>query len=360
MRPTVANKRIASTSPSARLTAARYAPTRRRLLTTSAGSVAGVGLAGLLAACGSSSSEAGGSASSSGASGAWSFTDDRGVTVKLAARPKRVAFLTDTVTAALWAAGLHPVAAFVGNPSIAGSVGLTLSKQGIVQIGGTDFELNLEALVGAEPDLLVDALQPDGTLQTASQNAQVKQVAPIVGINMYKPIEHIVASAENLTKAVGDELADASAKALYQAAAEKLRAAVKGNPGVRVGFVFDISETGLGVMNQKTWPVLQTVAALGVELVSVPQNSDNTYSEGVSWEKVPRIPADLLVWSVNDPLPTNPVWARVPAVAAGQLWKPDLASWYAYSYANFGTLLDGLATHMASARTGVGPTGSLT
>lgn len=359
MRPAIANKRIASTAPSARLTAARHAPTRRRLLTTSAGSVAGVGLAGLLAACGSSS-EASGSGAASGASGAWSFTDDRGVTVKLAARPKRVAFLTDTVTAALWAAGLHPVAAFVGNPSIAGSVGLTLSKQGIVQIGGTDFELNLEALVGAEPDLLVDALQPDGTLQTASQNAQVKQVAPIVGINMYKPIEHIVASAENLTRAVGDELADASAKASYQAAAEKLRAAAKGNPGVRVGFVFDISETELGVMNQKTWPVLQTVAALGVRLVSVPQNSDNTYSEGVSWEKVPRIPADLLVWSVNDPLPTNPVWARVPAVAAGQLWKPDLASWYAYSYANFGTLLDGLATHMASARTGVGPTGSLT
>ena len=333
----------------------RHSPTRRRLLTTSAGSVTGLGLAGLLAACGSSSD-----AGASSASDAWSFTDDRGVTVKLASRPKRIAFLTDTVTATLWAAGLHPVAAFVGNPSIAGSVGLTLSKQGITQIGGSDFELNLEALVGAKPDLLVDALQPDGTLQTASQNAQVKQVAPIVGINMYKPIEHIVTTAENLTKAAGAKLADANAKAAYQAGAEKLRSAAKANPGVRVGFVFDISETELGVMNQKTWPVLQTVAALGVELVAVKQDADNTYSEGVSWEKVPQIPADLLVWSVNDPLPTNPLWARVPAVAAGQSWKPDVASWYAYSYTNFGSLLDGLAEHLATAKTGVGPTGALT
>ena len=176
---------------------------------------------------------------------------------------------------------------------------------------------------------------------------------------LFRSIEHIVSTAENLTKSVGGKLADTGAKATYQAGAEKLRSAAKANPGVRVGFVFDISETELGVMNQKTWPVLQTVAALGVELVSVTQNSDNTYSEGVSWEKAPQIPADLLVWSVNDPLPTNPVWARVPAVAAGQMWKPDLASWYAYSYANFGTLLDGLAEHLAAAKTGVGPTGSL-
>jgi hypothetical protein len=40
----------------------------------------------------------------------------------------------------------------------------------------------------------------------------------------------------------------------------------------------------------------------------------------------------------------------VPAVKAGQLWQPSVGSWYAYSYANFASLLSGLADRIAVAK----------
>ncbi len=72
-------------------------------------------------------------------------------------------------------------------------------------------------------------------------------------------------------------------------------------------------------------------------------------------EKASDLPADLLVWAVSDPLPTGRLWAQVPAVRAGQVWQPELASWYAYSWQNFAALLEGLADHVAGAQAGVGP-----
>lgn len=48
----------------------------------------------------------------------------------------------------------------------------------------------LEALAEARPDLLIDAVQPEGTLHVASQLAEI---APVVGLNLYRPIETIAA-----------------------------------------------------------------------------------------------------------------------------------------------------------------------
>jgi iron complex transport system substrate-binding protein len=329
--------------------------TRRRFLGGLGGVTVAAGLTAGLVGCSSGRSEA--TAAATHGAG-WRFTDDRGATVDLPTRPRRIAFLTDTVTSALWAAGLRPVAAFSSDDVTLRSVGLDLGKEGITQIGSKDFQLNLEALVGTRPDLLIDAIQQDGTLQTAGTNAQVKQIAPIIGVNMYRSVEHIVGQAERLTSSLGEPLTDVSAKATYLAAAARLRAATRANPEIRVGFVFDISPSELGLMNPSTWAVLQTVAALGVRLVPVPASSSDTYSQGISWEKVPEIPADLLVWAVADPLPVNPLWSHVPAVRAGQLWEPDLASWYTYSYANFAGLLSGLAQRISAAKPGIGPIGA--
>ncbi|MFJ9376537.1 ABC transporter substrate-binding protein [Streptomyces sp. NPDC101455] len=323
----------------------RRHPSRRGLL---AGGLGMAALAGLTA-CGSDDSASNGATGSAG----WSFTDDRGKTVRLAERPKRIAFLTDTVGAALWAAGLRPVAASDSGQGIVPAVKPDWS--GVTKIHSADKGVRLEALAQARPDLLVDAVQPDGTLQVASQLPEIGKIAPVVGLSMYRPIETIAATADRLTHSLGTDPADKAAKTGYMRAHIKLKTAIDANPDLRVGFVFGIDKNTVGVMNPKTWAVLKTVNALGMALVPVPGGADNAYSQAVSWENVPSIPADLLVWAVSDPLPDNPLWKRAPAVRAGQLWKPDLASWYAYSWSNFTVLLDELATHVHSARTGVGP-----
>jgi iron complex transport system substrate-binding protein len=331
---------------------------RRRFL----GGLGASATLGALAACGGGHGTAGdrSGASAPASAGPWSFTDDLGKKVTLGHRPRRIATLTDTASAALWAAGLRPVAAFDSGQGITEAVGLDLRKtRGIISVGSKAGELDTEALVSAAPDLLVDAVQADGTLQTVGSNAKIKDLAPVVGINMYKPVEHIVGTADRLTSSLGTDLADASAKRVYDRAAGRLREAAAANPKLRVGFVFDIGGGQLGVMNAHTWAVLQTVHGLGLDLVEVGSGKDDTYSHAVSWENATDIPADLLVWAVADPLPTNPVWKRVPAVKAGQLWKPDIASWYAYSYGNFSALLSGLADRVSGAKAGIGAKGSL-
>ncbi|MER7920820.1 MULTISPECIES: ABC transporter substrate-binding protein [unclassified Streptomyces] len=322
-------------------------PTRRGLLAGGLGAAALLGLS----ACGTGgSAPAGGSGAGSGA---WSFTDDRGRTVRLPRRPKRVAFLTDTVGAALWSAGLHPVAATDSGQGIVPAVEPDWS--GVTRIYSADKGVRLEALAQARPDLLIDAVQPDGSLQVAAQLPEVTKIAPVVGLSAYRSIEQIAGTADRLTQGLGARLTDGDAKTRYQQAGTRLRKAVAANRDLRVAFVFGIDKNTLGVMNPRTWAVLKTVSALGMRLVPVPGGSADTYSQAVSWENVPSIPADLLVWAVSDPLPDNPLWKRTPAVAAGQLFKPELASWYAYSWANFTVLLDGLATRVHSARAGVGP-----
>ncbi|MEW2164831.1 ABC transporter substrate-binding protein [Streptomyces sp. NPDC007084] len=323
-------------------------PTRRGLLAGGLGAAALLGLT----ACGSDSSASSGPSGPSGGD-AWSFTDDRGRTVRLPHRPKRIAFLTDTVGAALWATGLRPVAATDSGQGIVSAVKPDWS--GVTKIYSADKGVRLEALAQARPDLLIDAVQPDGTLQVASELSQVTKIAPVVGLSTYASIEEIAGTADRLTRSLGVRLTDADAKSRYQQASTRLKKAIAANPDLRVGFVFGIDKNTIGVMNPKTWSVLKTARALGMDLVPVPGGADNTYSQAVSWENVPSIPADLLVWAVADPLPDNSVWKRTPAVRAGQLWKPELASWYAYNWENFTVLLDGLATHVRSARAGVGP-----
>jgi iron complex transport system substrate-binding protein len=335
-------------------------PPGRRLLLRGFG--AGAVLAGLgagLAACGadgSGSSAAGDGAT--GSAGPWTYTDDRGTKVTLKKRPTRVALLTDTVTSAMWAAGVRPVAAYSSDKDTEVSVGLSIAKQKIVQLGTTDFQFKLEDLVGARPDLLIDAVQADGTLQAETQTPKVKGLAPVVGLDVYKPVDTIIGNADRLTTALGRPLADTAAKADYQAAAGRIRSAVKSNPGVRVAFVFDLGAAKIGVMNPATWSVLKTLKALGVTLVDVPDTKANTYSYGVSLEKAADVPADVLVWGVPDPLPTNAVWKKVPAVRAGQLWNPDKSYWYSYSWAVYARLFDDLADQLTKARPGTGPKGT--
>ncbi|HET6508081.1 MAG TPA: ABC transporter substrate-binding protein [Baekduia sp.] len=321
--------------------------TRRRFLGTTF--AAGLGLG--LAACGSDDDNKNAGAADPDAP--WTFVDDRHKRVRLDRRPTRVVCLTDTTTAALWAAGLRPVGGADNGTGITTAAHVDFARAR--KISDKDGEIDPEALAALRPDLLIDAVQADGKLQAISTTPKLADLAPAVGLDVYRPVEQIVATADHLTTALGAELADGAAKARYAAAADALRRATRGNPELRVGFVFGMGADGVGVMNPRTWAVLKTVAALGVNLVRVPSGADNLYSRRISWERVGDIPADLLVWAVPDPLPTQRIWKAAPAVAAGQVWKPALPSWYAYTYDNFALLLSGLAEHVATARPGVGP-----
>jgi iron complex transport system substrate-binding protein len=279
--------------------------------------------------------------------GRWSYVDDRGTRVELPRRPRRIAFLADSVGATLWIAGLRPVAASHshGRPDLAAAVGMDLT--GVARLGCGDAERDLALLISTRPELLVDAVQPDGALQTASTSPRLAQVAPIVGVNMHLPAGDVVGQAARLGEALGMTPADASAKVAYERATHALRSAVAANPTPRVGFVSDASTVGLAVMDPDTSPVLQTVRSLGIRLAPIHTFSAN---RTIDWGAAASISADLLVCLGTGPLPTNAPWQQIPAVRAGQVCRPDIASCVAYGYAPTASLLDSLAAQVATAR----------
>lgn len=326
--------------------------TRRGLLGAGVGAAALIGLA----ACGSSETQA----PKADGSGSWSYTDDHGSTVRLNQRPRRVAFLCDTVAAELWAAGVRPVASTFDAGGVLQAVAMT--DRGFRVIGsGIQGELNLEELAAAQPDLLVDALftyTADGktttVLQTVRDQPALTKIAPVVGMNVQRSVEAVIASADRLAGALGAPAsADAAAKARYDRATAAVRAAASGNPGVRVGFVFMTGDTGVDLMSatQNAYPHMQTLRRLGVDLPAVEGDS-----QLYSWETVPDLPVDLVVWadSGHQPPTSNAGWEAMPAVRAGQVWVPHPLSLYSYSWNVFASFFAQLAQHIAAATPGIG------
>lgn len=142
------------------------------------------------------------------------------------------------MSAALWAAGLQPVAASDSGQGIVPAVKPDWS--GVTKIYSADKGVRLEALTQARPDLLIDAVQPDGTLQVASRLAEITETAPVVGLGMCRPIETIAGTADKLIHSLGADLTDIAAKTGYTRASATLKTAVNANPDLSVGFVFGI------------------------------------------------------------------------------------------------------------------------
>lgn len=142
--------------------------TRRQFL-------AGVTAAALLAGCGNDSSTSEGSAGPVG----WSFTDDRGETITLPARPQRIAMQEDAA-GALLPFGIRPIAVF-GNDLITESPQFEgIDITGIEQFGAEYGVIDLERLAALDPDLIVVPLYPDGPggFQDRAQSDLAAQIAP--------------------------------------------------------------------------------------------------------------------------------------------------------------------------------------
>ncbi len=329
--------------------------TRRSLLT--AGGALGIGA--LLTACG------GGGSSSDGASGTdkggpWTFKDDRGQTVKRDRVPKRIVAFTGTA-AALHDFGVECVGVFGptklkdGRPDPQAG---DLDVDKLTILGNAWGEFNIEKYAGLNADLLVTNMYEPDALWYVPDDSKKKilGLAPSVGltaarVSMLEPVKRYAALAESLgadlkAKKVID------AKARFEAAAETLRKAAKGNP-IKV-MAASGSPDLFYVSNPAVNADLMYFRELGVDLV-VPEKLDQGgYFESLSWENADRYRADLIILdsrtSALQPkdLAAKPTWAKLPAVAAGQV-----APWLSeprFSYAGCAPLLENLATAIQKAK----------
>lgn len=341
---------------------ARALPLTRRGLLAAGGTL---GLGAALAACGGGTGEDGGSGegTAAGRSGPWSFTDDRGTTVRLGKVPANIVAFTG-VGAALYDYGIQ----------VKGVFGPTRTKDGRADVQAGDMDVSKVTVLGNSwgqfsvekyaalaPDVLISTMFDSvGTLWYVPDESKKKiaQLAPSVGVSVYdrqltRPLQRMWELAESL----GADMKAAevtAAKKRFEEASARLRAAAKAKPGLKVmagsasDQLFYVSGTHLSVD-------LEYFKALGVDFVEPPESAKEQggWYESLSWENVDKYPADIIMMddraSALQPAGiTKATWRRLPAVKAGQVIarspEPIL------SYGKCVPLLNGLAVALEKAK----------
>ncbi|MFG2266786.1 ABC transporter substrate-binding protein [Streptomyces sp. NPDC048720] len=306
---------------------------RRGLL--AAGGALGLGAA--LAACGDGEGEDAGSGgrAKGGGSGPWSFTDDRGTTVKLDRVPANIVAFTGAA-AALYDYGVQVKGVFGPTKTTAGKADVQAGDMDVSKVtvlGNTWGQFNIEKYAALAPDVLISTMFDDaGTLWYVPEESKKKiaQLAPSVGVSVYdrqltRPLQRMWKLAESL----GADMRAArvtDAKKRFEDASARLRAAAKAKPGLKVmagsasDQLFYVSGTDLSVD-------LEYFKALGVNFVEPPESAKKQgggWYESLSWENVDKYRADIIMMddrtSAIQPADiTKATWKKLPAVKAGQV-----------------------------------------
>ncbi|MEV8207948.1 ABC transporter substrate-binding protein [Streptomyces sp. NPDC079189] len=261
-----------------------------------------VGLGAVLAACGDEKKGSGsGSGSSSEKSGPWTFKDDRGLTAKAKSTPKNIVAFTG-VAAALHDYGIE----------VKGVFGPTKTKDGKadVQAGDLDIskveilgnvwgEFNVEKYAALGPELLVTAMWEKDALWYVPDESKDKilKLAPSVALwAAQTTIPKAIQRHEDLAASLGADVKAAkitAAKARFEKAAARLRAAAKSKPNIKV-MIGSASQDLFYVSLAKTSADTLYFQELGVKFVEPKVNAAGFFEE-LSWENVDKYDADIIM-----------------------------------------------------------------
>lgn len=329
----------------------RPAPRRTRAVV---GLVAAVlASAASLAACGSSDEDSPSAGGSAATSESFTWTDNRGETVKLDHKPTAVV-AQSSVAAALWDAGYQVAGVYGELGEVDGKLNyqagnLDLSK--VKVIGKTYGEFDEVAYAGLKPDLLIDFNMTDKDLWyvPAKQAKTILGLAPSIGLKGqgFASADEAIGQMTSLAKELGGQTdgdAVAKAKEAYDAAVADVKAAAADKADVTVALV-SVDPNGLYVWNPEFMPEAQTLAAQGVKFVKPEDTADSGgWSELLSWENAAKYHADVIMVDARTPVAQAEkvaTWKRLPAVKAGQVYEWKTAA--PYSYAQYGPIFEDVA-----------------
>lgn len=304
------------------------------------GSTLGLGAAAALARTGLAQD------ASPAASGEWTFTDDKGVTITLPSRPQRVV-IDVNAAAPLWDFGVRPTAVFgwLANPSgDFGAAGGNIDASTLEIIGNGEETIDVEALVGLAPDLLITLTfapdEPDEYWSLAADGPleQVRQVVPILAISGVIPDDETANRFAELAEALGADLSTPEIAAdfdRWHAAEEAFKVALAEKPGISAVYIAPSADMYY-VVNPAVAGDASYARSLGLTIPDVtidPANGD--YWEYLSPEEIGKFQTDMLFVSYRADLSIEeftaiPTVAALPAVQAGQVfeWNQDSIASY--------------------------------
>ncbi len=313
--------------------------TRRRALGAALGALAAAAALPSLANALESSPEA------SPASGTWSFTDDKGITVTLPERPVRI--LADVNAAApLWDFGIRPVAVFGWNASETGDFGPAGGNvdPSTVDVAGNVTEpFQLEKALASQPDLIVTLTWTiDDPTEYWSIDTEIlpqaQSIAPIVAVSGTGRADENTTRFAELAGLLGADLDSPElrgAKARYDGVLGGFPEIAESKSDLSILFISVGTGDAIYVANPPDWADLTLYSELGLNLVR-PETAVGTYWESLSMEEAIKYPADILFNSTRpgtltpDELKAHPTFSRHPAVQAGQIgaWNQDFIMSY--------------------------------
>ncbi|PSM39596.1 ABC transporter substrate-binding protein [Streptomyces dioscori] len=267
----------------------------------------------------------------------WEFTDDRGVTVRLAGRPERVAAYV-RAGAGLWDLGVRPVAVYGsghdGDEPDRAKSGFLAD----VPYLGAGRTLDHATLGSVRPDLVVDVTydgkQPYAVTEPAAGRAGAPVLALAVGADTSLP--RILARFAELADALGGEPAGHGRE--LAAAQDAVRSAVRAEVPAKV---LALSAAGPGqahLARPRAWPELRHLAGLGVEFIEPGEGGANWAT--TPWERAVELAPDLVLADVRAnaapaaELESVPAWRALTSAATVAPWNPELPC-SARAYADF-------------------------
>lgn len=303
----------------------------------------------VLTACGASTDASEGE---KGTGSGFTHEDARGKTVDIDSTPKTVVAQA-SAAAALWDNGYEVAGVYGDLPEppnyLTGNLDVSKTKV----LGKAWGEFNVEEYAAMNPDLLIDMTFDGKTLWYAGEvEKQVDKLAPtlampLTGLSVTEQIEAFHALAEDL----GADPEIDEAKAEFEEAVARIKAAVKKNPDVTVVAASTYGEE-IYFANAPEHPDLAYLAELGVKFPKVAPDEQGIF-EPVSLENISKYHADVLLIDARDPggleeLKTKDIFKRLPAVAGGQqdLWYPAAP----YSYQAYAEVFSGYADQLEAAQ----------
>ncbi len=279
-----------------------------------------------------------------GEAGEWTFTDDVGNVITLPKRPERiVAYIS--CAAALWDVGIRPVGVYGTLKNADGVPEVTVGEvdlDSVVSLGEVYGELDMEALIQLEPDLIIyDHYWPELDLWGVPPETieQIRNIAPICGIKYVgQPITDTISKFEELAGLLGADLEApelVEQRKQFDQASEKLKTAIEAKPGLKTIFVSGWTDAYY-VANPDFWADINYFAQLGLDTVDPPDAAEDQLWETLSWEQVSKYEADLIMRdSRASSMPEEDYnqiasWTAQPAVQAGQIgkWYTELVASY--------------------------------
>ncbi|WIE64151.1 ABC transporter substrate-binding protein [Curtobacterium sp. MCLR17_036] len=266
-----------------------------------------------------------------GSSGAWSYEDATGTTVKVDHTPKRIVALND-IAISFVEYGLRPVGTFGQQPMTKDARFDDLDTDGITQLGTAYGDIDLEQLAALKPDLVVTSVYPTdekGTLDTTQpsygfkdkeQQEQVEAIAPVATVEWGGEGEDVIEHIADLSESLGaDEATVDAAEKRFDTAEQALSRAAEEHDLSVVSMYAD--GDGAYVTRPADEPTLQMYRSFGVDFVD--PKPKGFYWGIYSWENAGQISGDVLLLSqqgyqVAD-LEKQPTFADNAALQAGQV-----------------------------------------